>query len=280
MAPVGLARGNLSVLVKSSLFLQRNFCSDREVIKGKAIGETREVLFMEEKVRERQARGKIKGIIFDLDGTLVDSEPNYYEADRRLFMEYGVREFTLEMKEKYIGVSSQDLIKDMKATHPIQATEEELLAKKIQYYRELAQENTPVFPEMKRFLDLLQQAGYPMAVASGSAKEVIELVLAVTDLTNYFQVLVSSDEVSKGKPAPDVFIEAAHRLQLPCENCLVLEDSQYGVEAAYRASMYCVGLPYSSNGEFPETFHKANLLLKRGVEEFSAERVFEWMVAL
>lgn len=220
--------------------------------------------------------GRIQAVIFDLDGTLVDSEPNYLKADSRLFSEYGIA-FNVEMKEKYVGFGCKQMMEAVKEDYQLEASAEELLAKKNQYYLEIARSNTAVFPQMKVFLDLLQKEGYPMALASGSSPEVIDAVLEVAGLRSYFDVVISSEEVQRCKPAPDVFIEAANRLQVPYENCLVVEDSQYGVEAAWSASMYCVGLPCSLNGEIHESFRKAQLLLEKGVAEFSAEKVFAWM---
>ncbi len=84
---------------------------------------------------------------------------------------------------------------------------------------------------MYKFLQFLKSNNYPLALASGSSPEIIETVLSITKLKEYFDVVLSAEQVEKGKPAPDVFLEAAKQLGIPFKNCLVIEDSQPGVAA-------------------------------------------------
>ncbi|XER15122.1 Phosphoglycolate phosphatase [Sporomusa aerivorans] len=221
-------------------------------------------------------RNKIKAVIFDLDGTLVDSEPNYFASDRKLLAEYDI-DFDEIMRNKYVGVGSREMIGDIIKYHPISETIENLMIKKNKYYTDIAKANTVVFPEMIRLLDILKKNNYPTALASGSSPEVIELVLSVTNLRHYFDVVLSAEHVAKGKPAPDIFLEAAKRLGIPAENCLVLEDAQPGVEAAKRACMRCVAIPYLIAEPLHDSFSKADMLFRKGMAEFAAETVFEWL---
>jgi beta-phosphoglucomutase family hydrolase len=219
---------------------------------------------------------QIKGIIFDLDGTLVDSEPNYYKSDKKLFDEYGIA-LTAEMNNKYIGIGSQDMMKDIKAKFNIHESIEILVAKKNQYYIDIAKENTIVFPEMLKFLQLLKKNNFPMAVASGSSPEIIEMILSITNIKPYFDVVLSAEEVKKGKPAPDIFIETAKLLGISPDNCLVLEDSQYGVEAAKSAGMYCISIPFPPSEQLHDSFTKADFLCRNGMADFFAEQAFDWL---
>lgn len=220
---------------------------------------------------------KIKAIIFDLDGTVVDSEPNYYESDRKLFAEYGIS-VSLEMKNKYVGIGSKEMMEDMKKIYDINDSVEDLVNKKNKYYIEIAKDNTVVFPEMLKFLKKLKDNNYPMAIASGSSPEVIDLILSVTNIRHYFDVVLSAEQVKKGKPAPDVFLAAAKQLGMPAENCVVLEDSQYGVEAAKSAGMHCIALPYLTAEPLHESFNMADMLFKKGISEFTAEKAYEWLI--
>lgn len=219
---------------------------------------------------------QIKGIIFDLDGTLVDSEPNYYKSDKKLFDEYGIA-LTEEMNNKYIGIGSQDMMKDIKEIFNIHESIEILVAKKNQYYIDIAKENTMVFPEMLKFLQLLKKNNFPMAVASGSSPEIIEMILSITNIKPYFDVLLSAEEVKRGKPAPDIFIETAKLLGISPDHCLVLEDSQYGVEAAKRAGMYCISIPFPPSEQLHDSFTKADFLCRNGMADFFAEQAFDWL---
>jgi beta-phosphoglucomutase family hydrolase len=223
------------------------------------------------------ARPTIKAVIFDLDGTLIDSEPNYFETDRKLLAEYGVTDFGLEMKNKYVGIGSKQMMEDMIKIYQINETVENLLAKKNKYYLEIARSSTVVFPEMLNLLELFKANNYPMAVASGSSPEAIDLALSVTNLKKYLDVILSAENVRRGKPAPDVFLEAAKQLGVPAENCLVMEDSQYGVEAAKSAFMHCVAVPYLTEGSLHDSFLMADLLFRNGITEFTAAKTFTWI---
>lgn len=220
---------------------------------------------------------KVKAVIFDLDGTLVDSEPNYSKADDVLLGEYGIQALSEEMKKKYVGIGTREMMEDVKGIYGLNESIDILVAKKNKYYLEIAKENTIVFPEMYRFLQFLKENNYPLAIASGSSPEIIDMILAITNLTEYFDVILSADEVAKGKPAPDVFWEAAQRLDVPFENCLVMEDSVHGVEAAKSASMYCMALPYMMEEPFDDSFLMADVLFKQGIIGFRAEEAIDWL---
>ena len=180
-------------------------------------------------------------VIFDLDGTLVDSEPNYYEASRQTLAAYGVTGFTWADQEKSVGISTRETVTLWRERYGLDAPVEELLAEKNRRYLELARARTPVHPEMRKFVELLAGEGVPMAVASGSALRAIEAILAGTGLDTYLRTVVSSDEVACGKPAPDVFLFAASQMGTDAGRCLVLEDSVPGVLAARAAGMRVAG---------------------------------------
>ncbi|TCR19386.1 HAD family phosphatase [Streptomyces sp. BK205] len=219
-------------------------------------------------------------VIFDLDGTLVDSEPNYYEAGRQLLAEHGVAEFSWADHERYVGISTRETVARWKSRYGLRASVAELLADKNRRYLELARAATRVYPEMRRFVELLAAEGVPMAVASGSSREAIEAILAGTGLDAYLRTVVSADEVAHGKPAPDVFLEAARRLGAAPADCVVLEDAAPGAAAAHAAGMRCVAIPYvPSQADAPDFAH-AGLLLRGGQEEFTARAAFAWVTGV
>ncbi len=141
-------------------------------------------------------------VVFDLDGTLVDSEPNYYEAGRRTLHAYGVPDFTWAEHERYVGISTRETVADWRRRFGLSASVDELVAVKNRHYLELARTRTTVFPEMRAFVERLADEGVPMAVASGSSAEAIGAILAGTGLDAYLRTVVSADEVAHGKPAP------------------------------------------------------------------------------
>ncbi|MEV0776558.1 HAD family hydrolase [Streptomyces sp. NPDC050433] len=216
-------------------------------------------------------------VVFDLDGTLVDSEPNYYEAGRRLLARHGVPDFSWEHHTRYIGISTRETLEGLRAEYGIAAPVDELLVLKDRLYLELARASTEVFPEMRKFVELLYAQGVPMAVASGSSRTAIETVLGGTGLDPYFTLFVSAEEVPHGKPEPDVFLEAARRLGADPADCVVLEDAAPGAAAARAAGMRCVAVPYVPETADDPAFRGAELLFARGQSEFTAGAAYAWL---
>lgn len=118
-----------------------------------------------------------------------------------------------------------------------------------------------------------------MAVASGSSRAAIEATLAVTGLDAHIPVYVSAEEVARGKPEPDVFLEAARRLGAEPASCVVLEDAVPGVRAAHAAGMRCVAVPYAGTTADEAAFREAELLFPGGQAEFRAAAVLDWLAA-
>ncbi|MFD4032918.1 HAD family hydrolase [Streptomyces sp. NPDC058637] len=225
-------------------------------------------------------------VLLDLDGTLVDSEPNYYEAGRRLLARYGVADFDWDDHARFIGIGTRETLTVLREEYGIEAPVDELLAGKNALYLELAGTCTKVFPEMRLLVERLHEEGVPMAVASGSSRAAIEATLAVTGLDEYLPLYVSAEEVPHGKPEPDVFLEAARRLGAEPAACLVLEDAAPGVRAAHAAGMRCIAIPYATGATgatgsekraHEAVFGQAELLFPGGQAEFEAAAVLEWL---
>jgi HAD superfamily hydrolase (TIGR01509 family) len=217
-------------------------------------------------------------VIFDLDGTLVDSEPNYYEAGRQVLAEHGVPGFTWADHERYVGISTLETVTLWRREYGLRASVEELLAAKNRRYLELARAATRAYPEMRAFVELLAGEGVPMAVASGSSPEAIEAILAGTGLDAWLRTVVSADEVERGKPAPDVFLEAARRLGVAPADCVVVEDAAPGAAAAHAAGMRCIAVPYVAAQAGAPEFATAGLLLRGGQPDFTARAAYDWLV--
>ncbi|MEU0005874.1 HAD family phosphatase [Streptomyces sp. NPDC006314] len=216
-------------------------------------------------------------VIFDLDGTLVDSEPNYYEASRQTLAEQGVPDFTWTEHESYVGISTLESVAIWRERYGLRASVQELLDATNRRYLALARTRTRAYPEMRKFVELLAAEGVPMAVASGSSPEAIAAILAGTGLDAFLRTAVSADEVPHGKPAPDVFLEAARRLGAGPGDCVVLEDAAPGAAAAHAAGMRCIAIPYvAAQADAPE-FATATLLLRGGQGEFTAQGAYAWL---
>lgn len=223
------------------------------------------------------AHATTPSVIFDLDGTLVDSEPNYYEAGRRLLAGHGVADFSWDHHARFIGIGTRETLEILREEYGIQAPVEELLAAKNRTYLELARASTDVFPEMRKFVERLHTERVPMAVASGSSRAAIEAILAGTGLDAYIPTVVSAEDVAHGKPEPDVFLEAARRLGAVPADCVVVEDAAPGAAAAHAAGMRCIAVPYVPATSDDPAFRAAGLLFAGGQSEFTAQAAYDWL---
>lgn len=183
-------------------------------------------------------------IIFDMDGVIVDSEPRHEIAFREIFQEMGYGENHGIDFPAYYGRSDHALWLDFMEKHKPEQTLEELTGRKQTKFLEIIRRDEPIFeglPELVHRLSL----NYKLALASGSFHPVIDAILAMKNLRQYFPVVVSVEDVPRGKPAPDVFLRAAELLKAEPRKCCVIEDSAAGVEAALAAEMTAIAITNS-----------------------------------
>jgi HAD superfamily hydrolase (TIGR01509 family) len=211
-----------------------------------------------------------------VDGTLLDSEENYYQADRLLLERRGIA-FSRDDKRRYIGSSLREMMADFRRRFGLSESVGELVEEKNSLYLEIAGTDTRLFPEMVRFLDLVQEEGLPVACASGSSPRVLERVLGASGLAKKVDVVVSAEEVSHGKPAPDIHVEAARRLGVAPHQCLSVEDSAPGVESAKRALTLCLAVPFLTEKPLADAFLMADLVVEDGMSAFSADAALDWL---
>jgi beta-phosphoglucomutase family hydrolase len=224
----------------------------------------------------------IKACIFDLDGTLIDSEPVYYESDRAFLAKYGI-DYDKPFNELMVGRGNVELFRYIEERFPANGLNvlpmKERTRRKDEEYEAHAREKTKAFPEMLSLLAELKRRGLPMAVASGSSQRIIRLCLEVASIADYFSFAVSAEEVERGKPQPDVFLETARRLGAEPTECLVFEDSRYGVMAAQAARMSVVAIPTIAKPPLDPAFEKADYLVREGMSDFRAEKVIARFIA-
>lgn len=203
----------------------------------------------------------VKAIIFDMDGVLVNSEPFHIEIEKRQFASYKLN-ISADEHHLYMGVASDVMWREIAGKHTLEVGVEELIGQNktesIRYFSQLNE--IPVMPGLVDVLEKLSQMNYPMAVASSSFHEIIELILERTGLRKYFRQVVSSQEAGKSKPEPDVFLLAARRLGVDPKDCLVIEDSFNGIKAAKAAGMRCIA--YEGPGANPANQKQADAVIK------------------
>lgn len=188
---------------------------------------------------------RFKAIVFDMDGVIVDSEPLHERAFREVFHELGYGDRHGVDFQDYVGRSDRVLWLDFIERHRPAESFEELLARKQNRLIEILRREQPIFETLPELVAHLAPR-YQLAVASGSYHPVIDEVLAMRNLRQFFSVVASIQDVGgRGKPAPDVFLYAARLLGVAPADCCVIEDSDVGVAAARSAGMQVIAITNS-----------------------------------
>jgi HAD superfamily hydrolase (TIGR01509 family) len=185
---------------------------------------------------------KVRGLIFDMDGVLIDSEPLHLCAYQELLQGFGIT-FTEADNYPFIGRTDLELAQHLIALHKLPVQPLQLIEKKEAVLARLFGTKLMPMPGLMMVLERAGQICLPTAVASSATLPTIQLVIKTLDIARYFQTLTSGDEVEHGKPAPDVYLLAAERIGVSPKNCLVIEDSLNGVLAAKAAGMQCIAIP-------------------------------------
>jgi beta-phosphoglucomutase family hydrolase len=188
----------------------------------------------------------IQAIIFDMDGLMIDSEQNQSRSMGKVLEEQGIKPIFNDvgiMHGLTIGIPAHDNFKNLKKQHGLQASIEELHSRKKEIYHELLKDGVTAMPGLFELFEYLRDKPLKKAIASSSIKRDIEMVVGHLDLRDHFDALVSVDQVKRGKPAPDLFLEAAKQLGVQPEHCMVLEDASQGVTAGKAAGMKVIAVP-------------------------------------
>ncbi len=197
--------------------------------------------------------GQRGAFIFDMDGVLVDSEPHHIILEKRLFNDLGI-DISDEEHLSYMGKPADRLWSEIKQNKGLKNSLKELTEKHREAAGRYFEEFYKMEPEegLVDLLEELKRKNLPLAVASSSTKNIIDVILQKTGLKPYFDVVVSAEDVEKGKPAPDIFLRAAELLGVKPEKCVVIEDSQNGIKAAKASGMFCVAYT-GTTGEEADT---------------------------
>jgi HAD superfamily hydrolase (TIGR01509 family) len=183
----------------------------------------------------------IDAVIFDLDGVLLDSESAWLDAKRAVVAEWGGR-WKEEASRAMLGMSAPEWSVYMRDELAIDRAPEEIDAEVVKRLLAIYRERLPLLPGAVEAVRALA-ARWPLGLASSSNAPVIALVLEESGLEQVIRAWVSSEEVARGKPEPDVYLEAARRLGIDPARCVAVEDSSNGLRAAAAAGMAVVAVP-------------------------------------
>ena len=189
-----------------------------------------------------------KGIIFDMDGTIVDSLPYHYKAWKIFFKENKVENFSKKLKD-YKGGGTLDL---MTAVYGNKHSRKELKIMtddKEMIFREIYKNNVvPIMGFMDMF-ELIKSKNILVGLASNAIRKNVKMILSELKIYEKFDSIICGDEVKRGKPDPEMFDETVDRFNLKKEECLIFEDSVEGVSAAVNSKVDVVGITSSTSGE-------------------------------
>jgi HAD superfamily hydrolase (TIGR01509 family) len=193
----------------------------------------------------------IEAVIFDMDGVLIDSIPSAQKARKRLFAEYGIDFYTLPDPhgEEHKGSSLKSLLKVANEIYPNITISFAKFSKKQTrgVYDDLIERKLTADKALIILLDDLKKHKIPMAVASASLREAVHNKLNILNLTSYFDVIVSADDVKDHKPNPASYLLTMQKLNVSPRKCIIFEDSSSGVEAGHKAGAKVIGFTKYNN---------------------------------
>ena len=200
----------------------------------------------------------LRAVIFDFDGVITDSEILHLRSFNRALAQYGVEIATKDYYKDYLGLTDLDLFKSLNEKGLLGLGDrqiENLAKQKSQVFEQLAKAEGRIIEGVRDFLEMLRQNNIPTAICSGALLTDIELILEEARLRSFFDVIVSAEQVKKGKPNPEGFLLTLQKLNhdqqisIAGEQCAVIEDSHWGLKAAKAAGMHIIAVTNSYDAE-------------------------------
>lgn len=213
----------------------------------------------------------VQTVIFDMDGVIVDTEPVHHFAYYQHFKELNI-EVSDEMYRSFTGNSTRNIFQKLKSQFDLQEDVEDLILRKRHLFNEAfdLKEDLYLIEGVEDLIKDLYANGIQLIVASSASNVTINRVFTRFNLHQYFTHIVSGEDFPKSKPHPAIFEHAASLSVAPKENCIVIEDSTNGIQAAVSAGIFCVG--YDSFHSKDQDLSKANIII-RHFNELNFERV-------
>jgi len=193
----------------------------------------------------------LEAVIFDFDGVLVDTERLHHEAFNRILTKFNYKISSREYYDRFLGLSDEELLRIIDKEKHLSLSSQQfrhLLAEKANIFQEMAATEAGIIEGVPQFLNMLAGNNITMAICSGALLAEIEMILNSAGLRSYFDVIVSAEQVEKGKPDPQGFVLTLQMLNknlhksIKSVNCIVIEDSHWGLEAAKAAGMHAVAI--------------------------------------
>ncbi|HUU20599.1 MAG TPA: HAD family phosphatase [Sedimentisphaerales bacterium] len=200
----------------------------------------------------------LRAVIFDFDGVITDSEILHFRAFNQVLAQYGIELTKDDYYKTYLGFNDADCYKLLISQGLLKTDKQQiknLIEQKKRIFEQLAKAEGKMIEGVRDFLNMLEQNNIPMAICSGALLTEVEMVLEDARLRHLFEAIVSGEQVKKGKPDPEGFLLSLQRLNENRENpitanqCIVIEDSHWGLEAAKAAGMHTIAVTNSYDAE-------------------------------
>lgn len=214
----------------------------------------------------------LKAAIYDMDDLMVNSDPMHALAWEKSLEVFGksFADLPEELRSKFIGMRVIDICEEIIDVLKLDTDLETFYKGRIDSFLVMVEENLEMMPGLTYSLDLLKENDFQIALASSGAKKYINLVLDKFEIREYFDVIVSGDCVSVGKPDPETYLVAAEKLGLESKECVVFEDATNGIKSAVDAGCKCVAV---INPNTPPQDHSEADLVLNSLQEVSIEKL-------
>ncbi len=202
----------------------------------------------------------VAAVVFDLDGVLIDSEPVWEQVRREYVAEHGGR-WRPDSQQRLMGMSTPEWSSYLATDLGVEAPPSRIAHEVVEEVGQRYETDLPLMPGAVEAVQRLASR-WPLGLASSAARPLIDRVLAATGMTSLFKVTVSTEEVRRGKPAPDVYLTVAERLAVAPAQTVAVEDSSNGLRSASAAGMVVVAVPHPRYPPAPDALARADLVLR------------------
>ena len=202
----------------------------------------------------------VAAVVFDLDGVLIDSEPVWEQVRRQYVAEHGGR-WRPDSQQRLMGMSTPEWSSYLATELGVDAPPSRIAHEVVEEVGRRYETDLPLMPGAVEAVQRLASR-WPLGLASSAARPLIDRVLAATGMTSLFKVTVSTEEVRRGKPAPDVYLTVAERLAVAPAQTVAVEDSSNGLRSASAAGMVVVAVPHPRYPPAPDALARADLVLR------------------
>lgn len=201
-----------------------------------------------------------RGVIFDMDGVISDTQNLHAQVESEFLRSLNIEIHPDEITVRFAGVGDNEMFATIFADHGVDHPIEQMIEEKwLHMSRMVDKLGISAVPCAIELIETLYNDNFILAIASGSPRVFIDRVVQSLSLQRYFSAMVSSEEVQYGKPAPDVFLEAAKRANVSPSRCVIIEDGISGMKAAARANIPCIGLVADTSKEYPASIAVTSL---------------------